>query len=63
MYCLEALAEQHGVLAQKIVELSLMLDQNINLISQMIDVSSNLQTTVERMKHMDHDDDEPPVTQ
>ncbi len=63
MYCMEALAEQHGVLAQKLVELSMLFDQHVNLISQVIDVSSGLKDTVARMKHMEHEDDLPEVTE
>lgn len=63
MYCLEALAEQHGVLTQKITELALLFDQHVDLISQVIDVSSGLKDAVYRMQHMDHDDDLPPVTE
>ncbi len=71
MYCIEALAEQQGVMRQQLNELAQITDQAINAISDlagalgvMRDFFEGTKDSVsERLKHMEHDDDLPPVTE
>ena len=63
MYVLEALAEQQGVLRQQMRELAMMMDAQTNIITNMVTVAEHMKTVTDRLKHMEHDDDLPPVTQ
>ncbi len=71
MYCLEALAEQQGVLRQQLNDLAQTLDQTINAVSNLASalgvmkdfVEDTKESAVDRMKHMEHEDDLDPVTE
>ncbi len=71
MYCLEALAEQQGVMRQQINDVAQTLDQTINAVSNLASALGVMKDFVEgakdsvsdRMKHMEHDDDGPIVTE
>ncbi len=63
LYCLEALAESHGVLRQQVIELALLLDGMSTIITDFTHVASNMKTAIERMQHMEHPDDGPAVTE
>jgi len=63
MYCMEAMAEHLGVLKQQITELAMMLDQQTNILTDLTVVAGNMKSVVDRVKHLEHDDDGPPVTE
>ena len=63
MYCLEALAENQGVIRQQVMDLALLLDGMSTIITDFTHVASNMKTAIERMQHMEHADDGPPVTE
>jgi len=71
MYCMEALAEQHGVLHQQIHEVAQTLDGAVDAISNLAHalgymrdfVEGTKESMADRMKHMEHEDDLPPVTE
>lgn len=71
MYCMEALAEQQGVLRQQIIDVAKTLDGAITAISNLASalgvmkdfVEGSKDTVSDRVKHMEHEDDEPPVTE
>lgn len=63
MYVLEALAEQLGVHRQQMKELALMMDQQSDILINVVTVAENMKSVTDRLKHMEHEDDLPPVTQ
>lgn len=71
MYCIEALAEQQGVIRQQLNDMAQTLDQTINAVSNLASALGVMKDFVEgakdsvsdRMEHMEHDDDGPPVTE
>lgn len=71
MYCLEALAEQQGVLRQQLGDIAQTLDKTINAVGNLADalgvmkdfVEGTKESVSDRMKHMEHDDDLDPVTE
>jgi len=71
MYCIEALAEQQGVLRQQINEIAQTLDGAISAIGNLASalgvmkdfVEGSKDSVADRMQHMAHDDDLPPVTE
>ncbi len=71
MYCLEALAEQQGVMRQQLTELAEITDQTINAVNNLAGALGVMKDffegvkdgATERLKHMEHEDDLPPVTE
>jgi len=70
MYCLEALAEQQGVMRQQMQEIGQILDGITNTINDlagalgvMRDFVEDTKSASERLQHMEHDDDGSPVTE
>ena len=62
MYVLEALAEQIGVQRQQMKELAMMMDQQTNILTNVVSVAENMKHVTDRLQHMEHEDDLPPVT-
>lgn len=64
-YCIEALAEQHGVLKQQVMGLAEMLDQMTRILTDLTSVAVNMKAATNALKRIDPDDDDgaPPVTQ
>lgn len=66
MYCLEALAEQQGVIKQELMELAKGFDQVLNIMNTLVTVGEQVRThseTLNKMRGQGDDDDLPPVTE
>ncbi len=70
MYCMEALAEQQGVMRQQMQEIGRILDGITNTINDLAgalgivkDFLEGNKSVAERLEHMEHKDDLPPVTE
>ena len=63
MYVLEAQAEQMSVLRQQMSQVAAMMDQMTEIIAKFSTVAENMKSVTDRLTHMEHEDDLPPVTQ
>jgi hypothetical protein len=57
-YCLEAIAERHAVLQQQVMDIALMQDQMVKIISDFVNGLDGMKDAKQSMDKIQGDDDE-----